>query len=215
MFYNKFRFLFLLIFLPFDSFSFESKQCLDLKFEVDIEKEGLFFGMIPYRFKIIKDRCEVKIQYQEYTPVSWEVDLCREPVHLKKTDWFGLKILKKEKNCKGVTSPFCDQWSLMMGTLRDEALILAKGERDSLETDHGKIYCLFHLLQAYGDYDYIFSFHKDVDIDIFSLSKDKLLEKCDLPEKEEKASQLELEQVETSTGIEPEAVPQDEDKVIF
>ena len=37
----------------------------------------------------------------------------------------------------------------MLSVLQDEGLIFAKGSRENLESDHGKVYCAFLLLKKY------------------------------------------------------------------
>ena len=53
-----------------------------------------------------------------------------------------------------------------MDVIQDDGLIFAQGDRDSLDSDHGKTYCTYLLLKKYLNESQAFSRYSDVP-DIF------------------------------------------------
>ena len=74
---------------------------------------------------------------------KWEVDVCREPIHIK----YGagtVDILKRKNRCPELgKTDFCESFVEMKEALLDDGLIFAKGEREDISSDHGRIYCSY------------------------------------------------------------------------
>lgn len=151
---------------------FSPKSCLDSNYKMKMIQRGPLFGLIRQEFVIDKKYCIVHISHKKYLPKEWFVDICREPVHIKVTSATGVDVAKKTNNCMNQdktkdTSDFCSQYFDMMDVIQDDGLIFAEGDRDNLNSDHGKTYCSYLLLKKYLNESVIFSRYTDVP-DIFS-----------------------------------------------
>jgi hypothetical protein len=109
----------------------------------------------------------INIQYRRYLPKEWTIDVCREPVHIKVASATGTDVAKKTDNCvkpdkSRNTSSFCGQYFDLVDVLQDDGLIFAEGDRDSLGTPHGRIYCSYLLLERYLTDEIMFSRYTQV-----------------------------------------------------
>lgn len=146
---------------------FSSKSCLDSTYKMKMVQKGPLFGLLKQEFVINKKDCIVHITHKKYLPKEWIVDVCREPVHIKVTSATGVDVAKKESDCLHVdktkdTSDFCSQYFSMMDVIQDDGLIFAEGDRDNLESAHGKTYCSYLLLKKYLNESVVFSRYTDV-----------------------------------------------------
>ena len=132
---------------------FDSKQCLESKFNTSIKHEGKFFGLIKNDLVLKKEGCLLDIYFKNILETTWKIDICRTPIHLKVKSKGTESFYKRSTNCSGSTrDEFCDYWADLKETLQDYGLIFAKGQREDLETPHGQVYCSYLLLERYlGD----------------------------------------------------------------
>ena len=159
---------------------FSSKQCLMSKFDTKIEHQGKFFGLIKNHLEITKDVCQIEVSYKNILETTWKIDICREPVHIKVQSNGSLDFHKRKGSCDETKNEFCSAWSELRKVLQDHGLIFAKGERESLNTSHGKTYCSYLLLNQYLESGFLFSKYDETP-DIFKeLEK---TESCDISEK--------------------------------
>lgn len=150
---------------------FSPKACLDSGYKMSMVKKGALFGLMKHAFVINKSGCIINITHRKYLPKEWIIDVCREPVHIKVTSATGVDVAKKENDCvkndkSRDTSDFCSQYFDLIDVIQDEGLIFATGDRDDLESDHGKTYCAYLLLKNYLVQGKVFSRYTDVP-DIF------------------------------------------------
>ncbi len=168
----KYSILFLLIISTAMAQSrFSSKSCLDASYKMKMTQSGPLFGLLKQEFIINKSSCIVHITHKKYLPKEWFVDVCREPVHIKVTSATGVDVAKKETECINQdktknTSDFCSQYFDLMDVIQDDGLIFAEGDRDNLNSHHGKTYCTYLLLKKYLNDSVVFSRYTDVP-DIF------------------------------------------------
>jgi hypothetical protein len=157
---------------------FSSKSCLDSSYKMKMTQKGPLFGLLKHEFLIDKKNCIIHISYNKYLPKEWFIDVCREPVHIKVTSATGVDVAKKEAECikkdnSRDTSDFCSQYFTMMDVIQDDGLIFAEGDRDNLNSAHGRTYCSYLLLKKYLNDSVVFSRYTEVQ-DIF-LEKQKEL----------------------------------------
>lgn len=156
---------------------FSPKSCLDSVYKMKMTQKGPLFGLLKQEFEIDKKNCLIHVTHQKYLPKEWFVDVCREPVHIKVSSATGVDVAKKERSCLNTdktrdTSNFCSQLFDLMDVIQDEGLIFADGDRDDLNSAHGKTYCAYLLLKKYLNESVVFSRYTDVP-DIF-IEKSKL-----------------------------------------
>ena len=151
---------------------FSSKSCLEATYKMKMTQKGPLFGLLKQEFVINKKNCIVHITHKKYLPKEWFIDVCREPVHIKVTSATGVDVAKKESECMSQdktkdTSNFCSQYFDLMDVIQDDGLIFAEGDRDNLNSDHGKTYCTYLLVKKYLNDSVVFSRYTEVP-DIFS-----------------------------------------------
>lgn len=169
---------------------FSPKSCLDATYKMKMTQKGPLFGLLTHQFVIDKKNCILHISHKKYLPKEWIIDVCREPVHIKVTSATGVDVAKKENDCTKKdnskdTGNFCSQYRDLIDVIQDEGLIFAEGDRDNLESDHGKTFCSYLLLQKYLDESVIFSRYTDVP-DIFIEKKSEANPVVPAPEVEVK-----------------------------
>lgn len=168
----KFSILFLLtLSTAFAQSRFSSKSCLDASYKMKMAQRGPLFGLLKQEFVIDKKSCIVHVIHKKYLPKEWFIDVCREPVHIKVTSATGVDVAKKDNECINQdktknTSDFCSQYFDVMDVIQDDGLIFAEGDRDDLNSAHGKTYCAYLLLKKYLNESVVFSRYTDVP-DIF------------------------------------------------
>jgi hypothetical protein len=176
---------------------FSPKSCLDATYKMKMTQNGPLFGLIKQEFIINKKDCIVHITHKKYLPKEWFVDVCREPVHIKVTSATGVDVAKKDSSCTQVgktknTSDFCSQYFDVMDVIQDDGLIFADGDRDNLESDHGKTYCAYLLLKKYLNDSVVFSRYTDVP-NIFLEKSEKRKTRNILPKDEAEVKDQEQE----------------------
>jgi hypothetical protein len=150
---------------------FSSKSCLDASYKMKMVQKGPLFGLLKQEFMIDKKNCIIHITHKKYLPKEWIVDVCREPVHIKVTSATGVDVAKKESEClkkdnSRDTGNFCSQYFTMMDVIQDDGLIFAEGDRDNLNSAHGRTYCSYLLLKKYLNDSVVFSRYTEAQ-DIF------------------------------------------------
>lgn len=164
------RFSFLLVLFVSSAHAqtrFSPKSCLESNYKMRMIQQGPLFGLLKHEFVIKKDACNLRITYRKYFPREWQIDVCREPVHIKVTSATGVDVAKKINECLNTdktrdTSDFCSQYFDIIDVIQDEGLIFAEGDRDHLASDHGKTYCAYLLLRRYLLDSIVFSRYTEV-----------------------------------------------------
>jgi hypothetical protein len=193
----KFSFVgLLLIGTAFAQTRFSSKSCLDSSYKMKMVQKGPLFGLLKQEFVIDKKNCIIHISHKKYLPKEWIVDVCREPVHIKVTSATGVDVAKKENECTKKdnsrdTSDFCSQYFSLMDVIQDDGLIFAEGDRDNLNSAHGRTYCSYLLLKKYLNESVVFSRYTEVQ-DIF-IEKSKEVPKVIIPATPEEGVQGKIE----------------------
>jgi hypothetical protein len=80
------------------------------------------------------------------------------------------------------TSHFCSQYFALTDVIQDEGLIFAEGDRDNLNSDHGKTYCAYLLLKRYLNDSIIFSRYTDIEDIFIEKPKEEVQVKKDVQE---------------------------------
>lgn len=150
---------------------FSSKSCLDASYKMKMVQKGPLFGLLKQEFMIEKKNCIIHITHKKYLPKEWIIDVCREPVHIKVTSATGVDVAKKDSEClkkdnSRDTGNFCSQYFTMMDVIQDDGLIFAEGDRDNLNSAHGRTYCSYLLLKKYLNESVVFSRYTEAQ-DIF------------------------------------------------
>ncbi len=150
---------------------FSPRECLESSFKTQLTQRGPLFGLLPHELIVNKNNCLINVKYRRYLPREWSIDICREPVHIKVSSATGVDVAKKIEDCikpdkTRNTSDFCGQYFALQDVMQDDGLIFAEGDRDSLSTPHGKIYCTYLLLDRYLGDGIVFSRYTDLP-DIF------------------------------------------------
>jgi hypothetical protein len=158
----KFSFLLSLLLVALNVFSFSGNECLNSNFQLSIVHKGKPFGLSVVNLKIVKEDCTINV-YQDqfkYLKQSWSVDVCRAPIHIKKSG--GADVLKKVRECtKKSDDDFCLSRKKMMAVIQDDGLIFSEGEKERISSVHGKAYCAYLLLGNYLDESRVFNRGQD------------------------------------------------------
>jgi hypothetical protein len=201
--FMKFSFLLaLFVTSAFAQSRYSPKSCLDSQYKMKMTHPGPLFGLLTHSFIVDKKNCIIHITHRKYLPKEWIIDVCREPVHIKATSATGVDVAKKENECINQdktknTSDFCSQYFDLLEVMQDDGLIFAEGDRDNLNSDHGKTYCSYLLLRKYLGESVVFSRYTDVP-DIFIEKKDGA------PVKENKTEEPKVvEPVQTTSSNSP------------
>lgn len=138
---------------------YNAKECLDAQFEASTTGKGSLFGLLKQDLNIDKNDCVLTIKDKKYFFIEtiWKVDICREPIHLKVEKFKNTSVFKKERKCsQDAGSEFCQKTDELLDIIRDIGLIFAQGNRQSLDSAHGKTYCAYLLLKEYLNSDSVF-----------------------------------------------------------
>ena len=160
--FMKHKFIFLLLVLSsfqLMAIGFNAKECLDAQFEASTTGKGSLFGLLKQDLNIDKKDCVLTIKDKKYffIETTWKVDICREPIHLKVEKYKNTSVFKKERKCTQDSSgEFCQKTEELLNIIRDIGLIFAQGNRQSLDSAHGKTYCTYLLLKEYLNSDSVF-----------------------------------------------------------
>lgn len=143
----------LFVLLTMNSYSmnmFSDMDCIQGNFDAVVEHKAAPFGLSKNILSVSKSDCSITINHSKlkFIKNSWTVDVCREPVHIKKDD-NGVEVLKRKAGCKAGSSEYCKELSKIEKLLQDDGLIFASGEKENISSDHGKIYCAYLLTKKY------------------------------------------------------------------
>ncbi len=173
------------------------KTCLDTPVSTDVKHKGNFWGLVKHKIDINKEKCVIRIKHKKMFTNSWEIDVCRGPVHIKIVK-SGIEVIKRDGTCKEESKPnaprseFCQEFDKVSQAIQDDGLIFASGEKEDVDTAHGKIYCVFALIKKYLQDGVVMSRQENFD---WEAIKDKVfkLESCKLeqpaPEEKEEAAE--------------------------
>ena len=152
----------LLFILSFNAWSagFSSNECVMSNLQTSVTHEGKFFGLIKNDLKIEKDQCRIKITYHKILETLWDIDICREPIHMKVTSKASQSVYKRENDCHGDKSDYCHYLKDLLSVIQDHGLIFAKGDREDIKSPHGQTYCVYRLLKLYLEEGRLFSKYK-------------------------------------------------------
>lgn len=131
--------------------AFDEMECLNSSFSTTVSHKGQPFGMTDNVIKVSKENCVVTIEHEKlkFMKKKYVIDVCRAPVHIK-SGAGAVEILKREGECgKKSKGEFCKELEFIEEIIQDDGLIFAKGEKENLGTDHGRIYCSYLLLRTY------------------------------------------------------------------
>ena len=135
-------------------------DCLNINFDIKVKHASLPFGLLPMSVNVKKQSCVIDLELVRYFiwTDKWKIDVCRDPIHLKKGSSLD-EILKKTMNCnfQAKDNAFCQEVKEISELIEDNLLIYADGEKENLDTDHGKSYCSFELIKMYLDRNKIYS----------------------------------------------------------
>lgn len=133
-------------------------SCLQANFEETVSHKAKPFGLLNNSLTINKEKCIITVHSERYKYLKkeWKIDVCREPIHIK----YGtgaVDVFKREGSCFDSKSSFCKSYDTLMKMIEDDGLIFAEGERDNINSIHGKFYCASLLIKSYLKQGKIFS----------------------------------------------------------
>lgn len=149
MLFLKFSLLFL--FIINSQANFSEYDCLNTNFATEIKHKSALFGLLENKLLIEKTKCSITITHSKWTHLKnkWLIDVCRAPVHIKEgVD--SIDVLKRTVYCREATNDkFCKEYFKLKSILQDDGLIFAAGEKEDLDVDHGKVFCVFSAFESY------------------------------------------------------------------
>jgi len=143
--------LFLSAFASLSFAAFDEMECLNSSFSTVVKHKGKPFGLTQNIIKVSKENCVVSIEHEKlkFMKKKYVIDVCRAPVHIK-TGVGAVEVLKRDGECgKKAKGEFCNELKFIEEIIQDDGLIFAKGEKEDIGTDHGRIYCSYLLLKTY------------------------------------------------------------------
>jgi hypothetical protein len=143
-------------------FSFTDNECLDTDYHTEVIHKGFPMGLTMNKLTLKKGKCIITLSHQKmkYIKKEWVIDVCREPVHIKKGNG-PVEVIKRTETCGAKSGDsFCGQYREMMEVIQDDGLIFAEGEKEDLSSNHGKVYCAYVLLKVYMGDGVVLSRHK-------------------------------------------------------
>jgi hypothetical protein len=153
----KFSYIFTMLTLSVDAFSFAMPDCLRADYETKIAHKSAPLGLTNTVLAIQKEGCVMTFTHVKYDFLKsrWEIDVCRGPVHIK-SGATSVEVLKREGGCPADTD-YCKEMENIFGIVQNDGLIFAPGDKEDLKTDHGMFYCGFELLKSYLEKGLVFS----------------------------------------------------------
>ncbi len=153
----------IVLLIPFfaNANTYTELECLDASFETTISHKGFPFGLTKNILTTSKDKCVITIHHEKlkFIKDQWVIDVCREPVHMKKGAG-AVEVIKRDGVCvEGSKSSYCGELARLKTLIQDDGLIFAEGEKEDLSSDHGKIYCAFSVIQRYLEQGIVLSRH--------------------------------------------------------
>ena len=158
----KFKVIICFLFFSGEVLTFSDQECLKSDFQMETSHKGSPFGLTKKILKLKKKGCEIDITHEKlkFLKKSWLIDICRGPIHIKKTKG-SIKVLRKNGPCLGQEDSFCREFNELKTIIQDDGLIFAKGDKENLQSNHGKVYCAYLLFKAYLEREIIFSLSKN------------------------------------------------------
>lgn len=150
----KFSFILILVLSVSDAYAiFSDNECLMASFDAKVTHKGKPWGLGENMIQVKKTDCLIifESEHMKMFKEKWVIDVCREPVHIKMGTG-GVEVIKREKACvAGDKRPhkFCKLVQELDTLIQDDGLIFAEGHRESLATEHGKMFCSYLLTLAY------------------------------------------------------------------
>ena len=160
----KFSIIFFCMTLAYSQEEKDVEECLNSTYEIFVNHNILPFGLLKKTLGIKKNLCVIEITSTSYYMIKdhWKVDVCRNPVHLKKGK-SSVDVLKRLYSCNNssLDNEYCNEVKSFKEMIQDDGLVFAEGEKELLSTDHGKVYCVYNLVNNYLDKGLIFSRFSD------------------------------------------------------
>ena len=133
--------------------NFNKQNCINANFNISISHAASPLGLTHNIIQMKKDNCEILISHErlKFIRNNWLIDVCRHPIHIKKKSR-SINIVKRSAPCNKNTikkDSFCTEYFSIKNKIQDDGLIFAKGEKENLNTEHGKAYCAYTLLESY------------------------------------------------------------------
>ena len=164
--FKIFCLLFLAALISHNLFAFEDSQCMRNNFSTKIEKGLDPFGLLKEELVIEKKKCDIFIELNKakYIKNKWHIDICREPIHIK----FGNSLQNVAKKslieCSQGKDEYCEVLKEVKIVLEDNGLIYGEGIREDLNSQHGKVYCAYLLINQYLKNNIVFSYEKPIEV---------------------------------------------------
>ena len=152
--------------------NFNTNECIQSEFNTNVSHKGLPFGLYDVILKISKKQCQISIYHEnfKYLKKNWSIDVCRAPVHIK-VGKQSVEVFKRRKSCESSDSEYCNRYKELKDIIQDDGLIFANGQKEDINSDHGRVNCVFILLKEYLNNGFVFSLHGKND-----LSKNKKIQ---------------------------------------
>jgi hypothetical protein len=216
----KSSFFISVILISINGHPFTGNECLNKTFQVSISHQGKPFGLSKVNLDIAKTDCTIVLKHEKfkYLKSSWSIDVCREPIHIKKDG--GSDVLKKINECtKKSKDDFCENRQTLLTIIQDDALIFAEGEKEKMDSNHGKSYCAYLLLKEYLDESKVFNrgqdYYKLFENGYSSKSRSKTIEsnpKTVVPRPFVEGVDVQIEPVKNGDSQKPEVSPAEKPK---
>lgn len=159
---KKFRIVLFLI--PFNLHAFSDMNCIGENFNARVAHKVAPFGLLEKILDISKSNCVVTIKHIQYQffKKTWVIDVCRTPVHIKEGSG-SVDVLKQSSNgCPDKKNEkYCNEMNTIQSVFQDDGLIFAEGEKENLNSVHGKIYCAYLLFNNYLKIGMVINRNKD------------------------------------------------------
>jgi hypothetical protein len=160
----KFNLLLVTLFFSFGlQAGIDGLECLQSEFTASVSHKGFPFGLTQNILKLNKKNCELTLEHEKlkFMKKKWLIDVCRAPVHIKSGTTGEIEVIKKKTKCgtnaKAKNDEFCKTLTIMEQIIQDDGLIFAKGEKENISSEHGKIYCTYVLLRSYLRFNKVLS----------------------------------------------------------
>lgn len=143
---------------------FSVTECLNFDFKESVSHKVKPFGLLKNILTVEKSKCvmTVRLEKYKYLKKQWKIDICREPIHIK----YGMEavdVFKRKGRCIDSTGDYCQSFDKLLRALEDDGLIFAEGERENINSVHGKLYCSFQLIKSYLAEGIVYSRSKKYD----------------------------------------------------
>lgn len=161
-------FLFLALTTPISTFAndpatpnYIDKSCYDASFTIEIIHRGLL-GTYENILNIRLLKQVLDITFQNAFRQSWQIDITKPPTIIKHLQ--SARAFTEEK-CPVINSKkqkrrapkFCKEREKLKSILVRHGLSFVGGQKHDMETDQGKMTCVYNLVQKYLDHSCVFS----------------------------------------------------------